>query len=411
MASASAAADWPAFRGPNADGIAPGARAPLKWSANEGVVWKTDLPGPGASTPIVSRGNIFVTSYTGYGLTKETPGEMSQLKRVLVCLDAANGKVRWTREVKQEQQVEAFQGPYVTLHGYASSSVAADGERVVCFFGNSGVWAFNYQGEKLWSVNVGNGTNEWGAGASPVFYKNLVIINASMESDPLLALDKTNGKVVWRVTKGFPRAWNTPALVDAGKGKPELVVSTNGRLRAFDPDTGKELWFCQGIRAAELCPSIVAHQGIIYVLGHPSGQAMAVRTGGQGDVTQTHVLWRLEKGSNVTSPVFHNGHLYWVSDSKGIVYCLKGESGEVVYEERLAPKPDRFFASPVLIEGRLYYVSRGRGAYVVAAKPSFELLAHNILAPPDEIFNGSPVPLDGKLLLRSDKALYCIGGK
>ncbi len=234
-------------------------------------------------------------------------------------------------------------------------------------------------------------------------------MNAGIESDSLVALEKQTGQKVWSVTR-MPRAWDTPALATIGE-RTELIVSVQGKIRSFDPATGKELWFCKGINAAELCPSPVVHEGVVHVLGHPRGESMAVRAGGNGDVTDTHVLWRLIKGSNVGSPVFHDGHLYWVNDNKGIAYCVKAETGEVVYEERMTPRPDRIYASPVLVAGRIYYVSRNKGTYVVAAKPRYELLAHNVLNEDASPFTGSPAVVEGKVLLRSDRYLYCIGSK
>ena len=142
-------------------------------------------------------------------------------------------------------------------------------------------------------------------------------MNAAHESNQLLALDRKTGKTVWSVS-GFPASWNTPALVKVN-GHDELVVNSNGKLRGFDPADGRELWFCSSIKAAELCPSIVAHDGIIFVLGHPGGQSQAVRAGGSGDVSATHLLWQAQKGSNVGSPVYKDGHLYFINDSRG---CL-----------------------------------------------------------------------------------------
>jgi outer membrane protein assembly factor BamB len=404
-----AAADWPQWRGPTANGVAGKADIPLKWGPQENVRWKTELPGPGSSTPVISGGKIFLTCYSGYGVDAAQPGDPAKLKRHALCFNQADGKPLWSHAMDAPLPEQAFEGRYITTHGYASSSAVTDGQHVYFFLAKSGVFAFTFAGKEIWRANVGTNFHEWGAGASPVLYKDLLIINAAAESDALVALNKRTGETVWSA-KGMPRAWNTPVLVDAGGGKPELVVSTNGRLRAFDPDTGVELWRCAGIQAAELCPSIVAHQGVIYVLGHPGGQAMAVRAGGRGDVSQTHVLWRLNKGSNVTSPVFHNGHLYWCSDSRGFAYCVKADTGEIVYEERLQPNPRAIYASPVLVKDRLYYVSRTGGTLVLAARPGFELLAHS--PPLDEsVFNGSPAVVEGRVYLRSDRFLYCLGGR
>ena len=150
---------------------------------------------------------------------------------------------------------------------------------------------------------------------------------------------------------------------------------------------------------------MIAHDGVVYAIGARSGMGVAVRTGGRGDVQP---LWEMKKGSNVCSPVYHDGHLYWTHEGGGLAYCADARTGEIVYEKRLDPRPGTIYASPVLAGGNIYYVSRENGVFVVAAKPQFELLAHN--RPLDRTTcNGSPAVADGKLLLRSNEALYCIG--
>ncbi len=160
-----------------------------------------------------------------------------------------------------------------------------------------------------------------------------------------------------------------------------------------------------------MCPSAVAHDGIVYSIGGRTGGALAVRAGGRGDVTVSHVLWKLNKGSNVSSPVYHEGHLYFAHENLGIVYCVNARTGEVAYEERLDPPPGQIYPSPVMANGRLYYLSRNGRTVVLAAKPKFEQLAHNVLASDAGTFNASPAVVGNHLLLRSDRFLYCIGEK
>lgn len=403
--------DWPRFRGPTGDGFVgePVVALPLTWSTNENVLWRTPLPGPGSSSPIVSRGRVFVTCWSGYGHELQNPGDPTQLKRHAICLDRRSGKILWDHAAPAPLPETPYAGPYLPQGGYASHSPVSDGVNVFFFQGKNGVFAYTHEGKALWHANVGTNKHDWGTGASPVLFEDLVIVNAAMESDTLFALRKADGSVAWSV-KGMARAWNTPALVNAGGERPELVIAINGRLRAFDPRDGKELWHCRGISAAELCPTIVARDGVIYLLGHPAGQAMAVRAGGRGDVTATHVVWQLNKGSNVSSPVWHDGHLYFANDSRCVLYCAKAATGEIVWEQQLQPRPDKIYASPILAGDHLYFTTRNRGVFVIEAKPAFKLLAHN--APLDASpFNGSPAVSDGQIFLRSDQAVYCLGGK
>ena len=149
----------------------------------------------------------------------------------------------------------------------------------------------------------------------------------------------------------------------------------------------------------------------MYAIGGRGRKGLAVKAGGRGDVTETHRLWQMDRGSNVSSPVLHEGHLYWAHEGQGILYCASAETGKVVYEQRLDPKPGRIYASPVAVDGKLYYASRERGVFVVAAKPAFELISHNKIESDKSIFNGSPVVSNGQLLLRSNEYLYCVGSK
>jgi len=222
----------------------------------------------------------------------------------------------------------------------------------------------------------------------------------------LIALDKKTGQEVWR-QGGMDMSWNTPALVKTSGGW-ELVVQVKSKILGFDPATGNPLWTCQGVEDY-VCPSVVAEGDVVYVIGGRQARAIAVRAGGRGDVTETHKLWEVRKGSNVSSPVVHDGHLYWAHEGRGSVYCVDAKTGEGGYEERLNPRPGRIYASPLAADGKLYYVSRDAGVFVLAARPEFELLAHNKIDTDASIFNGSPAVAGGRLLLRSDRALYCIG--
>jgi outer membrane protein assembly factor BamB len=232
-----------------------------------------------------------------------------------------------------------------------------------------------------------------------------VIVNASVESGALVALDKESGKQVWSA-KGVRSAWNSPVLVTPESGKTEVVISSQSEILAYDAESGEFAWRCPGVRDY-VCPTVLVHGDMVYAIGARSGMGVAVRSGGKGTVKPE---WEMGKGSNVSSPVFYKDHLYWAHESRGIVYCANAQTGEILYEERLQPVADRIYASAVLAGDKIYYVSRNRGVFVVAADPQFKLLAHN--APLDKsVFNASPAVVDGKLLLRSNEFLYCLGTK
>lgn len=396
-----AAADWLQFRGPGGLGVAPDKNTPLTWSLTQNLAWKTDMPGPGASSPIVVGKRVLLTCYSGYGVKRGNPGAMSNLKLHLVCIHRTDGKVLWKRDIDPLLPEANFTGPYITLHGYASSTPVSDGKRVYAFFGKTGVFAFDLDGKQLWHSSVGADTHVWGSGASPILYKDLVIVNASIECESLVALNKDTGKEVWRA-KGIKSAWNTPVLVPLPGGATELAISTEPRMMGFDPDTGKELWHAESFDWY-VCPSLVAHDGILYGLQHET--CVALKAGGRGDVTASHTLWKKNFGSRVPSLAYDAGYLYWARDNTAV--CLKASDGSIAYRERFNGDAGEPYASPVIADGKIYYVSRDDGTFVIATGPKFKQLARNELD--SSTCNASPAVSDSQLLLRSNRYLYCIG--
>ena len=399
------AGDWTQFRGPGGLGISDEKEIPVKWSSTDNIAWKAELPGPGASSPTVVGQRVFLTCYTGYGL-EPAKGDPAELRRHLLCFDRSSGQELWRKTFEPKLPEHKYEGEG-SYHGYAASTPTSDGERLYVFFGKSGVFCFDLDGQQLWQTSVGDGTHGWGSGTSPVLFGKLLLVNASVESGSLVALDKLSGKEEWRA-KGVGAAWNSPLLLNK-ESRSEVIVSAQNRLLSFDPNNGQPLWNADGVHRY-VCPSVVAHGDIVYAIGggHTS---LAVRTGGSGDVTESHTVWRKPKGSNVGSPVYLDGHLYWATDGGGIVCCQNAATGEFVFEKRLDPSAGTIWSSPVLADGKLYFVSQRNGTFVVAAKPEFELLAHNTFADDDSRTNASPAVSHGQLLLRTDRALYCIGKK
>ncbi len=331
-------------------------------------------------------------------LHREAEEQMSDLRLHLLCFSLSDGSLRWQQSV----QPELPESERVRDHGYAAATPVTDGERIFVFFGKTGVLAFDLDGKQLWQTSVGTETHGWGCGTSPVLYQDLVIVNASVESKSLVALNKETGEEVWRAG-GMKQSWNTPHLVKLENGKQELVVNVIDQILAFDPATGESLWECEGI-SDYVCPSVISQDEIVYVIGGRRSRAIAVRAGGRGDVTESHKLWEAQAGANVSSPVIHGDHLYWVSDRNRTAYCLDRNSGEVIYQKRFGGQP---YASTVVGDDKLYVVTRYSGTFVLAAKPEFEILAHNQFDD-ESTFNASPAIAAGKLLIRSDEHLYCI---
>ncbi len=395
-------ATWPGFRGPTGMGISDAKNLPVRWSETENIAWQTPLPGPGASSPIVYGDRIYLTCYTGFFIPGESGGSPEELKRHLIALDSSDGSIAWDQAVAAKLPEES----QIRDHGFAANTPAADSERIYTFFGKSGVFAFDHDGKQLWHADVGEKTHGWGTSASPVLYEDLVFINASVESESLVALDRATGKEKWRA-EGIRESWNTPVIITAESGRKELIVTKQGAVLAFDPKSGNELWSCKTDIGWYMVPSVVAADGIVYCLGGRSGiAALAVRAGGSGDVTATHRLWTTTKGANVPSPVVLDGHLYWASEH-GVANCASIKDGEPVYQERLE-RSDTIYASALLADGKVYYLARNGRMFVVAAKTEFEQLGMNDLRD-GSIFNATPAVIGSRLLIRSDKFLYCIG--
>lgn len=402
------AADWTRFRGPDGAGVSSDKGVPTEWGDGKNVVWKAAMPGAGSSSPITLGEKIFVTCYSGYGLDPDSPGQQSELQHHLVCVNRQDGKILWDAVSKAKTPEQEFKS-YVALHGYASASPTTDGQMVYAFFGRSGVFAYTLGGEPVWQTPVGSKTHAWGSGASPILYKDLLIVNASVESQSVVALDKRTGKEVWRVGD-IRESWSTPLVVKAPDGGEELVINMHSRVLAVDPNDGKELWHCTGIKSY-VCPSVIQRDGIVYISGGRPPESLAVRAGGRGDVTKSHVLWTRKKTTLVGTPVLDGEYLYWIA-REGIFTCAKASTGETVVEERLSLKGqgDKVYASLVLADGKLYGVSRQDGTLVLAAGPKFKILAHNHLAD-TSVFDATPVVSNGDLLLRSDRFLYCVASR
>jgi outer membrane protein assembly factor BamB len=407
------AADWPQFRGPGGLGVALDKGLPVTWSDDSNLVWKTELPGPGSSSPIVVGNRVFLTCYSGYGLPGKHPGKRADLKRHLLCLDRKSGKLIWQRDVNAVQPEQDYDGQ-LRLHGYATSTPVSDGTKVYVFFGMTGALAFDLDGKQLWQTSVGKGKHAYGSAASPILYKDLLIVNANIESGALVSLDKNTGKETWRA-RGLSGSFSTPLLVQVPKGGTELVACDKDKVLGFDPETGKQLWHVDYNQEPRyVCASPTAREGIVYAFAHTS---VAIRVGGRGDVGGTHVRWTRASGA-LTSPVGFEGYLYWLNGS--VIDCIKADDGKGHNRERPRPsvdlktdvaRPDECYASPVVADGKIYCVSRGKGIFVIEANPKLRQLAHNVFKADTSAFNATPVVNDSQLLLRSDRYLYCIGSK
>ncbi len=406
-----AAGDWAQFRGPAAAGVSTDADVPLEWGDDQNIRWQTELPGPGSSSPITWEDRAFVTCYSGYG--EGDGGNVADLKRHLVCINLASGELAWDRSVGLSGSDDPYRG-FISEHGYASNTPVTDGERVYCFFGKSGVVAFDLDGNQLWQTDVGQESSRmrWGSAASLILYNDVVIVNASEESHSIRALDKATGSERWKAEADLlEMIYSTPTLVTAEDGRQDLVTAVAGEVWGLNPDNGKLRWYCTSPAQSTVCPAVLSNGDVAYVFGGNRGAgSVAVRAGGKDDVTDSHVLWKGRASSYITTPVLYEGKFYW-ADDRGMAHVVAADSGEELNSIRLPVRGRGFYASPIVASGRVYAVSRQEGTFVFEPSEDFKQLAQNKIESDDTQFNATPAIVNGELLLRSDKALYCISSK
>ena len=398
------AENWSQFRGAGGNATASDATIPLRWSTTENIAWKASLPGRGSSSPIIWDNRVFLTAYTGFGTWDTDTQNKSKLRLHVICLDRRDGNILWDRSIPAGEQAQDFT-KRIQDHGYTSSTPVTDGEAVYAFFGVSGVVAYDWDGKLMWRAHVGTKTAGFGSASSPVVFDNLVIVNASIESGSVFAFDKNNGKVMWRIPE-INRAWTTPCIAEIADGAKELILNQKDAIYGFDPQSGQKLWTCVGIDDY-VVPIPISHEGVVYCLGGRQNRCIAVKLGGRGDVTETHKLWEVNIGANVTSPVYYNGHLYWAND-RAIACCLNAKDGELIYRKRLNTRA-RIYASIVRGGDRLYVTTRDKGVVVLDAGPDYRELAVNTIETDKNMMNASPAISGDCLLLRTDTHLYCIG--
>lgn len=398
------AQDWTQFRGPGGLATADDEALPTTWDANTNIEWKANLPGAGGSSPIVVGDRVFLTSYSGYGVDRRNPGDYADLEMHMLCLNRADGAVAWDKTVKTRARLPEYDRQ-ITLHGYASPTPAADDDTVYALFANGKVTAWSFDGTQKWEKDLNFRVHGWGTGASPVVVGDVLLAQECIRNGALVGLNKKTGEEIWR-RENINESWATPLILRTGD-RTEAIVSARGQILAFDPADGTPLWRARGIQDY-VCSSPVAADGVVYAIGGRRGQAVAVKAGGQGEVD---TLWSVDRGSNVSSPVYWDGHLYWAHEGNGRVYCVNVKTGELVYDERLQPKPALIYGSPIVGAGNIYYLDRDGTTYVVAAKPQFEIVSVNRLEGDGSRFNSSPVADRGQLLIRSDRFLYCIGSR
>jgi outer membrane protein assembly factor BamB len=394
------AAHWPAWRGPNGDGMTTETKLPLTWSATENVKWKVPLPEPGNSTPVIWGDRIFLTQNLA-------------TRRTLLCLDRKDGRTLWQAGPEWREKERTH-----PTNPYCSASAVTDGERVIAFFGSAGLWCWDFAGQELWHVDLGRQDHEWGYAPSPVIHGDLVYLNFGPgERTFLVALDKRTGKEAWRktippVTPKLPRndgfgakadgmigSWATPLIVPGGKHA-ELVMTWPEKIVSYDPASGAELWSADGLNPL-IYSTTMAGDGVVIACGGYGGSTLAVQRGGER-------LWfKPRDKQRIGSGVITGGFFYMIN-TPGTVQCLELKTGKEVWEERLigSTAKGESWSSMILSGDRLYVTNQASDTFVLRAAPKYEKLALNALG--DGLSNSSLAVSDGEFFLRTHRHLWCI---
>ena len=407
------AADWPQFRGPNASGIGDG-KPPVEFGPGQNLLWKTPV-GSGLSSPVISKGRVFLTDFD------RATKQLSTL-----CIDQRTGKILWRQTVAPTAIEKVHQ-----IGSPAAPTPVTDGERVYVYFGSYGLLSYDFDGKLLWERRLPIPENIYGAVASPIIAGDLLVLNHQGKDAYLLAVDRRNGKTVWKTDRSqFQYGWSTPVYW-RHDGIEEIVVlggdfGPNQRLIAYNPVDGAERWWVAGLppcgkstpvigggmvffAASDIIMDVEAEkrnpERAAQIYANNASRVMAVRPGGKEAVNETHVAWSEHKGTpGVPSPLYYNGRVITVQNG-GIVYSRVATTGELVYSGRTGAM-GYYYSSPVAADNKIYMASEEGVVVVLDGGEELKVLARNKL---DGQILATPAIVDGKIYVRTESHLYAFG--
>ena len=423
-----ASADWPQFRGPGGDGVAMDQSVPTEFGEQKNVTWKTEIPGKAWSSPVVSDGIIWVTTAIErlpteeekIALFKQADIAENKFKQLaiaksidlkLLAIDFDSGSILKTIDLTVVEQPDAIH----TVNSYASPTPVIDGDHIYCHFGTYGTFCINRAtGAEVWKRRLPL-AHSVGPGSSPFIYKDmLVLIQDGLERQYVTALNKFTGVRIWETDRpemdapdgDQKKAFCTPIAVTDSKGRDQLICMASQWIVAYEPDTGKEIWKLYHGKGFSVVPRPVFADDVVYFsTGFGKPQLWAARVDGEGDVTETHVLWKVTKGIPAkSSPLIHDGLLYVMEDN-GIASCFDAQTGEEVWKKRIGGK---YSASPLLAGGHIFFGSHDGKVIVLKPGKSGEVVADNQL---DGQIMASPAAVDNALIMRTATAVYRIEAK
>jgi outer membrane protein assembly factor BamB len=388
------AQQWHRFRGPEGAGVTPFTNIPTRWDgqSGQGILWKTEVPLIGHNSPIVWRDRVFLS-----GATED--------KRQVYCFDAQSGRLLWTGDVPSVPAVAEAELDLMPDTGYAACTMATDGRRAYAIFATGDIAAFDFNGRRLWHKNLGVPDSIYGYASSLDTYEDKVIVqydqgDGTDGKSHLYALDGRSGRVVWDVKREVPNSWTSPIIADV-EGTLQLIALADPWVIAYRPGDGSEIWRAECV-GGDVAPSPVYAGGLVFAI-EPYGQLVAIKPTGQGNVTESHIAWRMEEGGpDICSPVSDGQHV-WLLESEGLLICCNVADGEMVSEHDFR---ESFLASPTLVGDQLYLLDVEGVMHIGQAGPEYKETAKCELG---EECHASPAFADGRIYIRSTEHLYCIG--
>jgi outer membrane protein assembly factor BamB len=385
---------WSRWRGPSGQGHVTGTNYVDTWSDKENIKWRAAVPGIGHSSPIVWKDHIFLTTSRNDG---------SRLS--MLAYSRSTGKQLWETEIRSTGIEHLY-----PKNSHASATATTDGERVYASFGTHGLAAFDFNGALLWQSKIGDLSNYHGSAGSPVLYKDRIFLYQDHDGTAstgsfVAAFDKLTGKTLWKTARGESVGWGTPIVIRT-ETRDELIVSSQRRVAGYDPQSGRELWTVRGL-TFEVIPTPVVGHGLVFCSSGRQGPTIAIRPGGAGDVTSTHVAWSALRGSPfVPSGLVHGDLLYLINDMQSVLTAYDAKAGTVVYQGRLGiPVSEGFSSSPVAVGDQLFFTNDQGETFVVAAGREFKLLRTNTL---NAQVLASPALVDGVWYWRTSTELIAI---
>ena len=422
FASVCQSANWPEWRGPYFNGSTDETNLPSQWSQTENVAWTVDLPGPSAATPIVWDDRVFVSST-----------EPSKETLVALCFDGKTGRLLWRRDVDKGLRKDR-------RSTFASASPVTDGKRVVFFYGNGPMVAYDFSGKELWRRNIQKEYGEfaflWTFSSSPTLYNGTLYLQVLQRDKAvdghgftdrknesyLLALDPATGKTLWRHVRPSQavaesrEAFTTPVPFEF-QGRKELLVTGGDDLTGHDPATGKELWRWgtwnpERIGHWRHVPSPVAGDGVILVCAPKRQPIYAIKAGGHGQLNDSAIAWVSREqpvvSSDVPTPAYYDGDFFVLSDVRKALSRVDPKTGEIKWSIQ-TPGRSKYEASPLAADGKIYLINFIGEAVVVDAKDGKILNVIAMAQPEDDPVRSTIVAANGQLFIRTNTKLYCIG--